>query len=127
MARWCRGYWSSQGRVEKGWNWVAECTGGLNNTCVGLNTASGSTGQYNSCFGVSAGIYLTTGSNNVFLGNTCGTQVTTGNKNICIGYQAGSAGGILIGEPSGHAADQVRAVDQRDHRESDRAFPSRRL
>ena len=29
MARWCRGYWSSQGRVEgrveKGWNWVAEC------------------------------------------------------------------------------------------------------
>ena len=20
-----RGYWSSQGRVEKGWNWVAEC------------------------------------------------------------------------------------------------------
>src|SRR6516165_1083052 len=25
MARWCRGYWSSRGRVEKGWNWVAEC------------------------------------------------------------------------------------------------------
>ena len=25
MARWCRGYWSSQGRVEKEWNWVAEC------------------------------------------------------------------------------------------------------
>src|SRR6516225_5182152 len=22
---WCRGYWSSQGRVEKAWNWVAEC------------------------------------------------------------------------------------------------------
>src|SRR6516164_7205454 len=25
MARWCIGHWSSQGRVEKGWNWVAEC------------------------------------------------------------------------------------------------------
>ena len=25
MSGWCRGYWSSQGRVEKGWNWVAEC------------------------------------------------------------------------------------------------------
>ena len=25
MSGWCRGYWSSQGRVEKGRNWVAEC------------------------------------------------------------------------------------------------------
>ena len=25
MSGWCRGYWSSHGRVEKGWNWVAEC------------------------------------------------------------------------------------------------------
>ena len=28
QGRVCRldaGYWSSQGRVEKGWNWVAEC------------------------------------------------------------------------------------------------------
>jgi hypothetical protein len=23
MARWCRGYWSSQGRVEKGWSSIA--------------------------------------------------------------------------------------------------------
>ena len=25
MSGWCRGYWSSQGRVEKGRNWAAKC------------------------------------------------------------------------------------------------------
>lgn len=79
----------------------------LGNTFVGANIGEFSTpsGNYNACFGLSAGHDLTSGSSNVFVGRLAGSAVTTGSNNVLVGAGAGSSAGdnrVFVGANAGN-------------------------
>jgi len=73
---------------------------------------SGTTGNFNSFFGIGCGIKNTTGTGNTFLGSVAGISNTTGSNNVFIGIQAGAANtngnrNTFIGDNAGLNANNV--------------------
>lgn len=62
---------------------------GTGNTVVGLGTAAGNTGTFNSIFGFNAGFDNTSGGGNSFFGAGAGSTNTTGFSNSFFGENAG--------------------------------------
>lgn len=64
---------------------------GTGNTIVGLGTAAGNSGTFNSFFGFNAGFDAATGGGNSFFGASAGSSNTTGTGNSFFGFDAGIA------------------------------------
>lgn len=100
-------------RVE-GANVNPPYTGGINNTFVGANTGSYSTGSGNTAIGYSAGRWFMKGAQNVFIGYQAGSYLVNfanpsdvGTGNNIIGAQAGYYNqadyNVFIGHQSGYS------------------------
>lgn len=73
-------------------------TSGFNNTGLGYNTLSDTTGNQNIAIGANAGSTLTTGSNNIVIGTNSNLPSATASNQLNIGnWIYGSGGQISIG------------------------------
>ncbi len=84
--------------------------GGGSNTFIGYLSGEYSTGNFNTCLGMSAGTSLAAGADNVYLGHAAGVNAKNGNRNVYIGDYAGGnyigfenngSDNVFIGKNSG--------------------------